>query len=70
LEVAWRIENGGLMPGKNSRSDGLDHFNHSTENGRNFFIGAFWWREVGGASVRASRLGLSTPFFNSRPATI
>jgi hypothetical protein len=32
LEVTGRIENGGLMPGKNSRSDCLDHFNHSTEN--------------------------------------
>jgi hypothetical protein len=32
LEVAWRIENGGLMLEKNSRSDGLDHFSHSTKN--------------------------------------
>jgi len=32
LEVTWRIEKGSLMPGKNSRSDCLDHFNHSTEN--------------------------------------
>jgi hypothetical protein len=32
LEVTWRIENGGLMLGKNSRSDCLDHFNYSTEN--------------------------------------
>jgi hypothetical protein len=32
VEVAWRIEKGGLMPEKNSRSDCLDHFNHSTEN--------------------------------------
>ena len=32
MEVTWRIEKGGLMPEKNSRSDCLDHFNHSTEN--------------------------------------
>jgi hypothetical protein len=32
LEVTWRIEKGGLMPGKNCRSDCLDHLNHSTEN--------------------------------------
>jgi hypothetical protein len=32
LEVAWRIENGGLMLAKNSRSDCLDHFSHSIKN--------------------------------------
>jgi hypothetical protein len=32
LEMAWCIENGGLMLGKNSISDCLDHFSHSIKN--------------------------------------